>query len=337
MTLAASVLPTPASPSMKSGFSSLRARKIDVARARSPMYLRSRSRCSTSSIVAGEVTWKGYELRDERWAGATAGPRPLLRLLDRSLGQHSSQVLLVLGAGAQVAGRVQAVGCVLRRIFWLGAVVQSVLDCLRADWCRTDVRQPDAPATIHLLGRGADDRPVEETAAELDVLVRAVGHGGDDLDDDLVCRQGRCEEILEEILGRDRALVGHDLGVEHQSDGRVVARGVPVRDHATDRAHVADLVVTHLARDLREDRQLLLDQSRVLDRDVTRQRADAELRAVLFDVVELLDPVDIDERFGLCEAQAHQRDEAMAARQDFRVLAVFAQQPGRLLDRGGTW
>src|ERR1700686_888979 len=137
MTLAASVLPTPASPSMKSGFSSFKARKIDVARARSPMYLRSRNRCSTSSIVAGEgdITPKAYEFPDvslpplgeggprrSGWSdegrcrllratettgpARTPGPVPLLRLLDRSLREHPSQVLLVLGARPEVAGRV---------------------------------------------------------------------------------------------------------------------------------------------------------------------------------------------------------------------------------------
>src|SRR5450759_3793817 len=111
MTLAASVLPTPASPSMKSGFSSFNARKIDVARARSPMYLRSRSRCSMSSIVAGDVavTCKGYETR---WPGAKyrATRYPLLGLLDRSLREHPRQVLLVLRARSQDARRVQPVG-----------------------------------------------------------------------------------------------------------------------------------------------------------------------------------------------------------------------------------
>src|SRR5947207_13416620 len=63
MTLAASVLPTPASPSMNRGFWSWRARKIDVARARSPMYRRSRRRSSTSSIDRGAATAKGYRLR----------------------------------------------------------------------------------------------------------------------------------------------------------------------------------------------------------------------------------------------------------------------------------
>src|SRR5450759_3793816 len=123
MTLAASVLPTPASPSMKRGFSSFKARKIDVARARSPMDLRSRRRCSMSSIVVGDVavTRKGYErsigpslspLARRRWPGISrrATRYPLLGLLDRSLREHPRQVLLVLRALSQVALRVEPVG-----------------------------------------------------------------------------------------------------------------------------------------------------------------------------------------------------------------------------------
>src|SRR5450759_1176714 len=259
MTLAASVLPTPASPSMKSGFSSFNARKIDVARARSPMYLRSRSRCSMSSIVAGDVavTCKGYETR---WPGAKyrATRYPLLGLLDRSLREHPRQVLLVLRARSQVARRVQPVGCVLCRLFWLGTVVQGFLNGSGTDWGWSDVGQPDAPAAVHLLGRGADDRPVEKPAAELDVLVGAVRHRKDDLDDDLIRRERRREDVLEEVLGCDRPLVGDYLGVEHQRDGRVVSRGVGVRHHPADRAHVANLVVAHLTRHLGKDGQLLL-------------------------------------------------------------------------------
>src|SRR5438445_761678 len=169
ITFAASVLPTPASPSMKSGFSSLSARKIDVARPRSPMYRRSRRRRSISSMLAGAVI-------------------PL-----------------------KTTGR-------------------------------------------------SHDCPVEEPAAELDVLVRAVGDREHDLGDDLVGRERRSEEVLEEVLGLYRPLVGDDLGVEHQRDGRVVAGCVGVGDHATDRAHVADLVVTDLTGHLRQDWQLVLDR-----------------------------------------------------------------------------
>src|SRR3977135_3940976 len=180
MTFAASVLPTPASPSMNSGFSSLRARKIDVARPRSPMYLRSRRRCSTSSIVEGAptVTPKGYEVarRECRttWASLTG-------LLDRPLRQHPGQMLFVLGARAQVTGGVQAVRCVLRRFLGLGAFLQRLLDGVGTNRSRSDVGQADAPAAVHLLSRGADNRPVEKAPPEFDVLVRPVRHREHDL------------------------------------------------------------------------------------------------------------------------------------------------------------
>src|SRR6202521_268268 len=365
MTLAASVLPTPASPSMNSGFSSFKARKIDVARARSPMYLRSRSRCSTSSMVAmaaGElaVTRKGYEqsvgpiliaacaeisrsppyrrLRAGGGPERNTGPpiRPLLGLFDRSLGQDPRQVLLVFRACSEVTGRVQTVGRVLRSLLRLGTVVQGLLDRMGANRVRAHCVHPDAPAAVHLLGRRADDRPVEKPAAELDVLVGAVRHGEEALDDDLIRLEGRRKDVLEEVLGGDRPLVGNDLGVQHQSDGRVVAGGVGVRDHASDRAHVADLVVAHLTRDLREDGQLLLHQRRVLNRHVTRQRADVELGPAFLDVVEFLDAVDVDERLGLRETQAHQGYQAVPARQHLGVVAVLVQQLGSLLDGGGA-
>src|SRR6267378_5472017 len=257
MTFAASVLPTPASPSMNSGFSSLRARKIDVARPRSPMYLRSRSRCSTSSMLVGApaVTPKGYEADGP--AGCRANTAVLTRLLDRPLGQHPGQVLFVLGARAQVTGRVQAIRCVLRRFLGVGTRVQRLLDRLGTDGRGADVGQADAPAAILLLSRGADDRPVEKAPPELDVLVRPVRHREHDLGDDLIWRERRCEQVLEEILRGDRALVGHDLRVQHQGDGRIVARRVRVRDHAADGAHVAYLVVADLARDLGQNRQIL--------------------------------------------------------------------------------
>src|SRR3982074_1281237 len=158
MTLAASAFPTPASPSMKSGFSICGERKCVLARARSPMYLRSRKRASISSMLVGarSVTRKGYE------GGGPArapGPQPsLLRLLDGPLGEHPGQVLLVLRTRTKVARWVQAVRRVLRRVFRSGAVVKRLFDRLGADRRRSHVGQADAPAPVHLLRGGADDR-----------------------------------------------------------------------------------------------------------------------------------------------------------------------------------
>src|SRR2546427_2989391 len=95
----------------------------------------------------------------------------LRRLFYRPPGEDPRKVLLVLGARPQVARRVQPVGSMLRRLLGLGALAQSILDGRCAHGRRTHVRQPDPPVAIHLLRCRADDGPVEEPPAELDVLV----------------------------------------------------------------------------------------------------------------------------------------------------------------------
>src|SRR6266566_5100248 len=141
MTLAASVLPTPASPSMKSGFSSLSARKT------------------------------------------TGGLHRLFYCPPR---EDPRQVLLVLRARPQVTRRVEPVGGVLGRLVRLGALLEGILDGRRPHRRRTHVGQPDTPPAVHLLGSGTDYRPIEEPAAELDVLVRTVCDRKHDLGDDLI-------------------------------------------------------------------------------------------------------------------------------------------------------
>src|SRR5690348_18350485 len=156
ITFAASVLPTPASPSMNRGFSSFRARKIAVARARSPMYWRSRRRASTSSIVIGPplVTCKRVPAASP-WPAA--GECVSAGLLDRPLGEDPGEVLLVLRARPEVAGWVQPVGRVLGGLLRLGALAEGVLHGFGAHRCRPDVGEADPPVAVDLLGGRADD------------------------------------------------------------------------------------------------------------------------------------------------------------------------------------
>src|SRR5258708_27636566 len=130
-----------------------------------------------------------------------------------SLRQHPREVLLVPRAGPQVARGAEPIRRMLGGLLWLGALVQGVLDGLRAHRDRTDVRQADAPVAVHLLRGRAHDGPVEQAAPELDVLVRAVSHREYDLGDDLVGGQRRGEYVLEEVLGLDRPLIGDYIGV----------------------------------------------------------------------------------------------------------------------------
>src|SRR5205807_893282 len=67
-----------------------------------------------------------------------------------------------------------------------------------------------------------------------------------------------------------------------------------------------------------------------------RQGADSQLVTILLDVVELLDPVDVDKRRGLRQAKPHERNQAVAAGEHLGVLAELAEQLRRLVDRGGA-
>src|SRR5205823_13460718 len=70
--------------------------------------------------------------------------------------------------------------------------------------------------------------------------------------------------------------------------------------------------------------------------DGSGQGADAQLLPILLDVVEVFQPVDVDERGRLREAEPHQRDQAVPAGEKLRVLTEFAEQLGSLLHRRGT-
>src|SRR5213078_1152759 len=114
----------------------------------------------------------------EKDGGSTPAPshpkRLLLaafRLVNGPLGEDTGKVLLVLRACPQIAGGVEPVRSMLGCLFRLGAFLQRLLDGGRPDGRRADVGEAYAPVTVDLLGRHPDDRPVEQPAAELDVLV----------------------------------------------------------------------------------------------------------------------------------------------------------------------
>src|SRR5262249_50106716 len=108
----------------------------------------------------------------------------------------------------------------LGRLLWGRAGCQRIFHGPAPNRRGTAVRKADAPSTVQLWRASPDDGPVEEAAPELDVLVGAARERKDDLADDLVRVEGRRPEGDEEVLGPEAPLVGHDLGVEHQREGR---------------------------------------------------------------------------------------------------------------------
>jgi hypothetical protein len=84
-----------------------------------------------------------------------------------------------------------------------------------------------------------------------------------------------------------------------------------------------------------DDREPLPDQGRLQERAVAGHRADADLVALVGDVVELAEIVDVHEVLGRRQAQLHHRQQAVAAGDDSGVGTEALQQRQRVVDAGG--
>lgn len=71
---------------------------------------------------------------------------------------------------------------------------------------------------------------------------------------------------------------------------------------------------------------MLGEHGRLLHVHVPGERADGDVVAGVLDVRQVLHVADVDEHSRLGEAQFHERDEAVAARQEFRFVAVLADE-----------
>ena len=179
----------------------------------------------------------------------------------------------------------------------------------------------------------ADHRPVLGPAGELLVAPAVPVHGRQvHRGQDLVRPDGRGEEVLEQVGGRDAALAARaldrDLAVHREGEGGEVGCRVPVSHRAADGAAVADLLVGDQRRGVRHDAHLF----GVLEHRVRRQRADPPAAVVAVEAAQLADAADVDQQRRRREAQLHQREQRVAARKQLRVLAALAERRDGLVD-----
>src|ERR1700738_5585350 len=92
--------------------------------------------------------------RPARGRDSRGGSRLGGRLLDRSLGEHAGQVLLVFGRGADVTTGAEAVGGVFRRLLHRHPLRPRLLACRAANGRRTAIWGADPPAAVEPLGGG---------------------------------------------------------------------------------------------------------------------------------------------------------------------------------------
>ena len=66
-----------------------------------------------------------------------------------------------------------------------------------------------------------------------------------------------------------------------------------------------------------------------------RQSAEHDPVALATDEPEIREPSDVDDHLRLCEAELHRRQQAVAAGQELRVIAVPGEQSQRFVERRG--
>ena len=151
--------------------------------------------------------------------------------------------------------------------------------------------------------------------------------------------RGHVRADVEVLHGDDALALGaadDDLRLGGRADGREVLGGVGLAERPADRAAVAhDRVGDHVLG-VAEERKVLGQQLGLEQIDVPRQRADPDLAALLADVGELRQTVDVDQVLGVGQPQLHHRQQAVAARDDARLGAEPLQRRDRALDARRT-
>ena len=114
----------------------------------------------------------------------------------------------------------------------------------------------------------------------------------------------------------------------------MVVGGVAVGEVPANRGEVADERIRDHAAGIREDRKPAPDELGGLELGLADERADHE-RAVPFgDRAEPGDPVEVDHVARGREPELHQRDQALAAREDLRPVTELAEERDGVLEGG---
>jgi hypothetical protein len=114
-----------------------------------------------------------------------------------------------------------------------------------------------------------------------------------------------------------------------------VAR-IGVRDRPADRAPVTHLRVADMAGGVRQQRHVLVQQIGGLDVAVAGEGADRDVVACVADVRQVADTADIDQHRWLRQAQLHQRQKAVATREELGFVTVLPDEADGLFGRTGA-
>ena len=156
-------------------------------------------------------------------------------------------------------------------------------------------------------------------------------HGGDNL---AVFQCGR-EQALEEVVGRDAALVGLHGCAECQQRRRIVRGRIIVGDRAADGAAMAHRGIADQRGEIGQRGNRLLHWSAGGDVMMRRRRLDGQRVTRCLDPDQFLDPGKVDHVRRRGEALLHHGNQRVAACEIFCLLALGEQRRG-FVDGGGA-
>ncbi len=138
-------------------------------------------------------------------------------------------------------------------------------------------------------------------------------------------RVGTTEEVLCADDANTAPALRDDLAAQHFDDHRQFGHGISVGERSADRATRADRQISDPADGVTQQRQPRHDARVLFRRALADHAADADRALLLRNPVEARDTADVDHGGRRYGAKVHQRDEALAARQDARGAATLAQ------------
>src|SRR3569623_632146 len=248
--------------------------------------------------------------------------RPCQCLTNRSARHLAGHVGLVLAVAAQILGGVADRHRLLR-----GLLDQRLVDHLAGEQRRRfaglersgcDVGKRDVDLFANLavelqLHRGGGGGEVAGLAFELAIGgTAAFGHRRyANLGEEFVGRKFGVIEAVEEMLRGYQPFAARTLQHEGRVDGdhhrRVIVARIAVSDVAAEGAAIAHLRVGYLFGGFGQQRTFLLEQVRGDQLVLGGQRNNKKSTALFAYTLELLYAIEIDEVFGMGEAQFHHR------------------------------
>jgi hypothetical protein len=206
----------------------------------------------------------------------------------------------------------------------------------------TDTNVGTGATVYNDYGTDADDGVSRGLVGEFLVTptVPFYRHRRADLNEDFVRLQGGRQEIEKELPRRNSPLTprsfGDDRRIESEDRGWIVGGRIGVGERSTNCSPVANLPITNSRRGVREEWNRRPNLGVGRDLVMGGQGANRDLAVGAPHATQFWYAADVDQRFRLCQAQLHDRQQAVAAGNELGPLSMLLQESYCFVDASGA-